>query len=129
MHHFKKTPKLTRLFFISTIFLSLTACNNKDKCDCSSDTVCVTIINGTGQSIETVWLRKQFFNIVSSRPLAIDDKTCLSFTGSGENTFNLMAILSNGDTVMSVEEYSEGGYKFIGTVTKDTIKIEHKKLY
>ena len=120
---------MRQLFIILTVFLTLTACDNKDKCDCSSDTVCVSIINATGQPIEKVWLRSQVAIRASSRALAIDDKTCLSFKGSGEHTFNLMTILNNGNTVMSREEYSEGGYKFIGTITKDTIKIEYKNIY
>ncbi len=116
---------MKRLFII--IVLGVVACDNK--CDCSSDNVCVTIVNVTGQSIETVRLLTKGIKRVESGQLATDDKTCLFFKSPGENSFSLTAILSNGDTIISAEEYSEGGYKFIGTVTKKKINIEFDKIY
>lgn len=120
---------MKRLFIILILpaLTCVVACDNK--CNCSSKNVCVAIINSTGQPIETVRLLTHGIKIVESKQLAIDDKTCISFKSPGENTFSLTAILSNGDTVISADEYSEGGYKFIGTVTKNKIKIEYNNFY
>ncbi len=122
---------MKRLFIILLVLVltGVIACDDKSKCDCSKDSVCVSIINSTGQPLETVTLLSRGINKATVGQLASDDKACLSFKSSGENTFSLTAILSNGKTLISREEYSEGGYKFIGTITKDEIKIEYNDTY
>jgi hypothetical protein len=88
------------------------------------ENVCVTIINSTGLSLEKVELQIGGISKDSIGYLEPDKQACLSFRGSGESVFRLKAILTNGKTVVSGDEYSEGGYKFVGTVTHSIIKIE-----
>jgi len=121
---------MKRVFTILLLTLAgIVACDSEEKCDCSRENVCITIINATGQPIKTVRLLTHGISKVASGQLATDDKTCLSFNSPGENSFNLTAILNNEDTITSTEVYSEGGYKFIGTITNDTMKIEYNNKY
>jgi hypothetical protein len=86
----------------------------------------VAIINSTGQPLETVTLLShEIIAEDSIKQLATGDLACLSFKGPGESSIRLTATFSNGKTLNSREEYSEGGYKFIGTITKNEIKIEY----
>jgi len=122
---------MKRLFYI-IILLTLTgivACDRKEKCDCTRDNVCVTIINKTDQPVKMVRLLTHGMSKVESGLLSTDAKTCLSFNSPGENSFKLTATLINGDTIGSTEVYSEGGYKFIGTLTNDTIKLQYDNKY
>jgi hypothetical protein len=111
--------------FIVLIQLALTSigCNERYKCDCFSENVCVTLINSTGQLVEKVNLLHEKGNAVSGQ-LEINAKSCLSFKSPGENSFSLIAILSNGDTIISKAVYCEGGYKFIAIVTNAKINVE-----
>lgn len=114
-------------------FLSLTltfiACNSKVKCDCSSDKVCITIVNATGKRLESVRLFTKGIIQAESASLEAADKTCLAFTSPGEKAFTLTAISTDGSKIISSEEYSEGGYEFIGTVTPEQIEIETDNTY
>lgn len=115
--------KKTFIIFTILTLTGVVACENKHKCECSSENVCVTLINSTGQIIETVKLIHEKGNIATGQ-LAIDNETCILFKSPGENSFSLTAILNNGDSLISTAGYCEGGYRFIATATKDTIKIE-----
>jgi hypothetical protein len=122
---------MKRIFTILILLtlLGIVACNSEEKCDCSRERVCITIINSTGQPIKNVRLLTHGISKEASGLIETDDKTCFSFNSPGENSFNLTAILNNGETVISTEVYSEGGYKFIGTISNDTIKIEYNNNY
>ena len=121
--------KISIAALVSLSLICANGCGDKDQCDCSREKVCVTITNTTSHQLETVRLYTNGIIQVESGPLASGAKTCIAFRSPGENSFNLTAILSDGGTVTSNEEYSEGGYKFIGTVTKDKIEIEHDNTY
>jgi hypothetical protein len=114
------------LFFFLT---GVNSCNSKIKCDCSTNTVCISLINSSGEPLEILRLVSQGVDKTSIRHLALNDKTCLSFNSTGENTFSLAANFKNGKTIKSIEVYCEGGYKFTAIATESDIKIEYSTLY
>ena len=118
------------LFLISTLLTSIAfvGCNTWKECDCSSEKVCLTVDNLSGQTASRVWILHKNGS-VGSNQLANGSRTCLSFEGAGESSFYLSAILSNGKKVQSRLEYSEGGYKFLATIEKDTINIRDNSSY
>jgi hypothetical protein len=118
--------KTIRIILLLTIFLF--ACQNQDtsKCDCSSKSVCVTIKNETNQSINVIILKHEKGE-ATTKQLTSQNITCLSFESPGENSFNLTAVLNGGDTLKSLEMYSEGGFTYSATIRKDTININHSK--
>jgi hypothetical protein len=113
----------------ASLTLTFMACSSKVKCDCNSDKVCITIVNATGKRLESVRLFTKGIIQAETASLGASDKTCLAFTSPGENAFTLTAISTDGSKVISREEYSEGGYEFIGTVTEGRIEIETDNSY
>jgi len=107
--------------------MSAFSCVNSSKdCYCSHQEVCILVINHSGQSVVVI-------NIVNKKEsaskgkLGDEKKSCITFNSAGENSFRLEAILESGDTIVSGEVYSEGGYKFIGKIKKDTLILEYDK--
>jgi len=113
------------LFFLTGI----NSCNSKIKCDCSTNIVCVSLVNSSGQPLETLRLVSHGVDKTSIGHLAHYDKTCLSFNSTGENTFSLTANLKDGKIIKSIDVYCEGGYKFAAIVTESDIKIEYSTQY
>jgi hypothetical protein len=113
------------LFFLTIV----NSCKSKIKCDCSTKTVCISLVNSSGQPLETLRLVSHGVDETSIGQLALNDKTCLSFNSSGENTFSLTANQKNGKTIKSIEVYCEGGYKFKAIATETEIKIDYSPLY
>jgi hypothetical protein len=111
------------------LMLIALGCGSKDSCKCSRDSVCVTIKNKSGQQILSARVVSKGMLQAKSDVLENGDKICMSFKSPGENSLNLAAIVSNGDTLISNEVYSEGGYAFLGTVTSEGIKVENNRSY
>jgi hypothetical protein len=105
------------------------ACNSKVRCDCSRGNVCVLIANAAGKPVKAIKLRTNGAPVVEREYLGPTDNVCLSFKSLGENAFSLIATLDDGRSVVSPEEYSEGGYKFTATIMADYIKIEFDEAY
>ena len=118
------------LFLISTLLASIAfvGCNSSKECDCSSEKICLTVDNLSGQTASRVWISHKKGS-VGSNQLENGNRTCLSFEGAGESSFYLSAILSSGERIQSRVEYSEGGYKFLATIAKDTISIRDSSSY
>lgn len=115
---------------ISLFFLTgVGSCKPKTKCDCSNTTVCVSVVNSSGQSLETLKLVSDGVKKAGIGQLAHNNKTCMAFNCSGENTFSVTAILKNGKAIKSGEVYCEGGYEFIAIATEDDIKVEYSPVY
>lgn len=113
------------LFFLT----SANSCKPKTKCECSTKTVCVSFVNSSGQPIETLKLISHGVDKTSIGKLAPNNKICLSFNSTGENTFSLSANLKNGKTIKSGEVYCEAGYKFTSIATENDIKIVFSSTY
>ena len=121
----KKWILILLLFFLTGV----NSCKPKIKCDCSTKTVCVSLVDSPGQSLETLRIISYGVDKARIGQLAINGTTCLSFNSTGENTFSLTANFNNGTTIKSSEVYCEGGYKFTATATKSEIKINYSNSY
>jgi hypothetical protein len=121
----KKWVTILLIFFLT----GANSCNPKIKCDCSNNNVCISFTNSSGQPLQTLSLLSHGVNKTTIQQLALNDKPCLSFNSSGENTFSLTAILKNGKPIKSSEVYCEGGYKFTATATESEIKIVYSNSY
>lgn len=117
---------MTKIFALLTAITSLgiISCSDKNKCGCSSKYVCVAVVNTTGQPLKKVKLIVKGITKDTIGQVSTQENACLSFKSNGENSFMLQATLSNSKSVISKEQYSEGGYKFTATVTEEEIKIE-----
>ena len=63
---------------ILLLFLTGTnSCKSKTVCYCSRKTVCVSLINSSGQLLENLRLESHKVNETSIKQLAPNDKTCL----------------------------------------------------
>lgn len=124
-----KIKTLFQRIILLLVLNGVVACNSKVRCDCSRDNVCVLITNATGKPVKGIKLRTNGASVVERGHLGPTDKVCLSFKSPRENAFSLIATLDDGRSVVSSEEYSEGGYKFTATVMADYIKIEFDEAY
>jgi hypothetical protein len=114
------------LLFVLTI---VNSCKSKTQCNCLTKAVCVSLVNSSGQSLENLKLVSYGVDKTSIGKLALNDKACLAFNSTGENTFSLVANLKNGKTIKSTEVYCEDGYKFTAIATATNIKIEYSTFY
>ncbi len=122
--------RLSIIILLLFIAVVLFGCDmgSKEGCVCSRDEVCVNVINRSGQEIKKVYLTHEGISIDDGEVgMEEDDRVCWSFLSPGENSFFMKAILSSGDTVISNEVYSEGGYKFSANIRSDSISIEYIK--
>ena len=67
--------------------------------------------------------------VSSKSQLELEETTCLKVVSGGENTIWLIAVLESGDTLVSRQEYSEGGYDFHSEIYRDSIAIDLVKEY
>jgi hypothetical protein len=115
--------------FIYIILILSLSCTNQETCKCLCSEVCVAVINNSGQWIRIAKLQKHNISIVSRARIAKNEQACMAFNSQGENSFKLIVILNNGDTLVSKEVYSEGEYNFSDIVNVDTLKLEYKEMY
>ncbi|MBK8369694.1 MAG: hypothetical protein IPL10_20605 [Bacteroidetes bacterium] len=108
------------------IFILFISCNSDDKCgNITEREVCVTIFNKSGQRIRHLTLtNEKGFNDVGV--LKNNSQTSIKYASGGEDSYTIIAVLDNGDTLKSNGTYTEGGWKMNEIVTKDSIKTKYK---
>ncbi|MCR5889937.1 hypothetical protein LRS06_19600 [Hymenobacter sp. J193] len=85
--------------------------------------VCVIVKNQSKRPIKLLTLKHERGSI-EVKGLAQGEQTNVIFKSPGENAYYVIAKLESGSTVTSREEYIEGGYRGIGNIFNDTIKIK-----
>ena len=119
--------KKTTRTFIPILFILFYSCGSSDNCDrMTKDDVCVTIINKSGHDTKTLTLQQSNGNKSDLGILKNNSQTSTVYKSAGEDTYVLVAVLVNGDTIKSHEHYTEGGWKMTEILTSDSIRHKHR---
>ncbi len=111
------------------LLIGISSCISKLNCPCSDKKVCISLVNSSGQSLETLRLLSHGMEKTKTGQLKLNENACLSFNSAGENSFSLTANLNDGKLIKSEEVYCEGGYTFKAIVMKDEIKLIYSTTY
>lgn len=101
--------RLTRLLTVIALCTVFVGCSSPyAECPRSLEHVCIKVVNRNDQIISTLILSHERGK-ESFGPIEANGQASTSFLSPGENTYGLTAILANGDTIRSRENYVEGG--------------------
>jgi len=94
----------------------------------TSKNVCITVSNQSGRNAKTV-------SIIDGRSrtemgaMANNSTSSILINSSGENSYVLLAVLENGDSIRSLESYIEGGYRMKELIKADSIVTRYEDSY
>ena len=83
----------------------------------------VCIKNKSGQDIKNLTLKHESGSI-EMQDFSKADSANLIFKNEGENSYRIVATLSNGSTISSRGNYVESGYRTTEIIFPDSIKAE-----
>lgn len=114
---------MKQILLVTVLFTLGCAQKERLECRCTSENVCILLINESNQTVEGVIVSHEKGIVDFGKNL--EDTNCVSFYSPGENALIISVTLKDGTKMDSPEQYSEGGYQFTATIYNDRVEVSH----